>query len=169
MTQTYTTTETWSRTHARYVAGKVAADLRQMQQEYGQPGDTSIDAFLAELTILLTDGYLKEVSYGYRRDGAWVVALKYTADMYGNLRADDRSGRIPRGANVSDATFYSFLEFSDKWQNLSASQREAIERTLPFVRSSGVAPVIRIGDWASDKSYASAGCGLHRATVGGAW
>lgn len=169
MTQTYTTTETWSRTHARYVAGKVAADLRQMQQEYGQPSDTSIDNFLTELTILLTDGYVKEVSYGYRRDGAWVAALKYTADMYGNLNTDDRSGRIPRGASIDGSAFYSFLEFSDKWHNLSASQREAIERTLPFVRSSGIAPVIRTGGWASDKSYASAGCGLHRATVGGAW
>lgn len=169
MTQTSTTTESWSRTHARYVAGKVAADLRQMQQEYGQPSDTSIDAYLAELTILLTDGYVKEVSYGFRQGGAWVVALKYTADMYGNLSIDDRSGRIPRGANVASSAFCSFLEFSDKWDRLTTSQREAVERTLPFVRSSGVAPVIRAGAWSNDKSYASAGCGLHRATVGGAW
>src|SRR5437868_8488676 len=99
MTQTYTTTETWSRTHARYVAGKVAADLRQMQQEYGQPTDAAINDYLLELTVLLAGGFVKEVSYGYRRDGAWVVALKYTADMYGNLSTDDRSGRIPRGVN----------------------------------------------------------------------
>ncbi len=168
MIQTYTRTETWSRTHARYVAGKVAADLRQMQQEYDQPSDNSIDAYLSELTILLTGGYVKEVSYGFRRDGAWVVALKYTADMYGNLYADDRSGRIPRRANIAGAAFYSFLEFSQEWRNLSPRERETIERMLPFVRTEGVAPVIRVGSWTSDKSYAAAGCGLHRATVGGA-
>lgn len=166
---TYTTTETWSRTHARYVAGKVAADLRQMQQVYRQPDDTSIDAYLTELTILLAGGYVKEVSYGYRRNGAWVVALKYTADMNGNLTTDDRSGRIPRGANVADASFYSFLEYSYKWQLLTPDEKRRIEESLPFSRSEGVAPTVENGLWRSDKSYASAGCGLYRATVGGGW
>jgi hypothetical protein len=167
MTQTYTTTETWSRTHARYVAGKVAADLRQMQQEYGQPTDAAINDYLLELTVLLASGFVKEVSYGYRRDGAWVVALKYTADMYGNLSTDDRSGRIPRGVNVGGAVFHSFLTFSSKWDALSQSNRESIERELPYTRSSGVEPVIRIGAWSYDKTYSAAGCGLRRAAIGG--
>ena len=166
MTYTHTTTETWSRTHARYVTGKVAADLRQMQQEYGQPTDTAIEWYLQELTVLLAGGYLKEVSYGYKRDAAWVAALKYTADMYGNLSTDDRSGRIPRGANVVGAVFHSFLTLSSKWDRLSQSQREAIERELPFVRSAGEEPAIRIGAWLSDKTYSSIGCGLRRASIG---
>jgi len=168
MSQTYTTTETWSRTHARYVAGKVAADLRQMQQAYGQPTDAAIVDYLVELVVLLTDGYVSDVSYGHRRNGAWVAALKYTADMYGDLSIDDRSGRIPRGADITGASWHSFLTFSDKWSVLSLRQRESIERQLPFVRTDGVEPVIRIGDWFRDKTYSSAGCGLRRACVGGA-
>lgn len=168
MTYSYTTTETWSRTHARYVAGKVAADLRQMQQAYGRPSDTDIENYLQELTELLAGGYVKEVSYGFRRDGAWIAALKYTADMYGNLTADDRSGRIPRGADITGAAWYSFLTYSSKWDALTQSQRESIERDLPFARSSGVEPIIRSGSWSPDKSYSAAGCGLRRATIGGA-
>lgn len=167
MTQTYTTTETWSRTHARYVAGKVAADLRQMQQAYGRPSDTDIENYLQELTELLAGGYVKEVSYGFRRDGVWIAALKYTADMYGNLTADDRSGRIPRGADVTGATWYSFLSYSSAWSALTQTQRDAVERDLPFARSSGVEPVVRNGSWSPDKSYSAAGCGLRRATIGG--
>lgn len=168
MTQTYTTTETWSRTHARYVAGKVSADLRQMQQAYGQPSDAAIGSYLLELTELLAGGYVKEVTYGFWRDGAWVAAVKYTADMYGNLTADDRSGRVPRGADITGATWYSFLAFSSKWDSLTPSQRQAVERELPFVRSSGAEPVIRIGAWLQDKTYSAIGCGLRRATIGGA-
>ena len=166
MTYSYTTIETWSRTHARYVAGKVAADLRQVQQEYGGPTDTAIERYLQELTVLLAGSYVKEISYGYKRDKAWVVALKYTADMYGNLSTDDRSGRIPRGANVVGALFYSFLTFSSKWDRLSESKRKAIERELPFVRASGEEPVIRMGNWLHDKTYSSVGCGLRRASIG---
>lgn len=166
MTHSHTTTETWSRTHARYVAGKVAADLRQMQQEYGRPTDVAIEMYLQELTVLLAGAYVTEVSYGYKRDAAWVAALKYTADMYGNLSTDDRSGRIPRGANVVGATFYSILTFSSAWDQLGAREREAIERELPFVRSAGEEPVIRIGAWVYDKTYSSVGCGLRRTSIG---
>lgn len=168
MTCSYTTTETWSRTHARYVAGKVAADLRQMQQAYGRPSDTDIENYVTELTELLAGRYVKEVTYGYRRDGAWVVALRYTADMNGNLTADDRSGRIPRGADIAGATWGSFLTYSSQWDAITQSQREAVERDLPFARSSGAEPIVRFGSWSLDKSYSAVGCGLRRATIGGA-
>lgn len=166
MTYSFTTTETWSRTHARYVAGKVAADLRQMQQAYGKPSDTEIENYVQELTEFLDGGYLKEVTYGYRYNGAWVVALKYTADMFGNLSVDDRSGRIPRGANIIGAEWSSFLSYNGKWSSLTPMQQQAFERELPFKRSSGVDPIARTG-WSPDKSYSAAGCGLRRATIGG--
>lgn len=168
MAYTFSTTETWSRTYARYVAGKVAADLRQLQQQYGEPADERIEDYLRELTELLAGGYIREVTYGYKRDGAWVVALRYTADMNGNLSADDRSGRIPRGADLREAAFHSFLALNERWSARSLSELQAIERRLPFVRSSGVEPAIRSGAWYYDKTYSSAGCGLRRATIGGA-
>ncbi len=164
-TFTHTQTETWTRTHARYVAGKVAADLRQMQQAYGKPTDENIEQYLQELTVLLAEGCVEKIFYGFKREGAWVVALRYTADMNGVLTVDDRSGKVPRGADVAGATWSSFLAKNSKWSALSDPAREDILRQLPFIRTAGDEPT---GAWASDKTYGAAGCGLRRASCGGA-
>lgn len=164
MTQTYTTTETWSRTYARYVAGKVAADLRQMQQVYGVPSDANIVSYVDELTELLAGGYVREVSYGFKRNGEVVVGLKYAADMSGYLATDDRSGSIPRGKDISGAHWYSFLTYSEKWESLASEEQRAIEKRLPFPRTAGSEPA---GNWSRDKTYSGAGCGVRRATAGG--
>ena len=37
MSYSYTTTETFTRTHARYIASKIAADLRKLQLYYDRP------------------------------------------------------------------------------------------------------------------------------------
>ena len=52
MTYSYTTTSTFTRTHAIYLASKVAADLRQMQLFYGRPSNENIEAYIEELAIL---------------------------------------------------------------------------------------------------------------------
>lgn len=167
MTHSYTTTDTFTRTDARYLAGKVAADLWQMQQEYGGPSDSWISQYLDELTELLVGGYVKEVTYGYRRDNKWVAALKYTADTLGSLTADDRSGRIPRGVDVSGAVCTSYLTKTDKWWKLQPTERDRIEKALPFQRVSAEEPGAA-GGWAMDKTYSSSTCSLRRGTVGGA-
>jgi hypothetical protein len=168
MTQSYTVTESWSRTHARKVGGKVVADLRQMQQEYGLPTEQWLEKYLSELVVLLGESVLKEVTYGFRRNDAWIVALRYTADMNGNLIVDDRSGRVPRGVNVIGATWYSYLLKNSKWDGLSDAAKAAIEQELPFQREGAAEPsvggVIQVGD----KTYSSAGSGVKRSTIGGA-
>lgn len=167
MTHSYTTTSTFTRTDARYLAGKVAADLRQMQQEYGGPSDAWISRYLDELTELLVGGYVQEVTYGYRRDNTWVAALKYTVNTLGQLTADERSGRIPRGVDVYGAVYTSHLTKTDKWWRLPQAERERIEKTLPVQRVSGEEPGAS-GGWAEDKTYSSSTCSLRRGTVGGA-
>jgi len=169
MSYTYTQTETWYRTHARKVGGKVVADLRQMQQEYGSPSDQRLEQYLAELVVLLTDGLLQEVTYGFRRNNTWVVAIRYTADMNGNLSVDDRSGRVPRGANISGASWGSYLVKNPKWHSLSPAERSAVERELPFEREGAEEPSDGAMVRAGDKTYSSAGCGVRRTTIGGSW
>jgi hypothetical protein len=168
MSYSYTTTETWSRAHARVVAGKVAADLRQMQQEYGNPTDAWIELYLQELTLLLAGGYVRDVTYGYRRDGVWVAALKYVADMNGNLTVDDRSGRVPRGADTNGASWGSYMSYSSKWDSLTPAQKATIQAERPFPRSGADEPNAP-GGWSRDKTYSAAGCGLTRSTFGGSW
>lgn len=162
MTYSYTTTDTFTRTHAVYLASKVAADLQQMQAFYGEPSDGDIDKYLEELIILLVNRCLNMVEYGFRRGNTWVVVTRYTVRADGVSIADDRSGRIPAGANVSGASWYSFLEYGEKWQQLSENQRQQIRKLLPFQRTTGTEPGIDAGGWTYDKTYSKNGVSLER-------
>jgi hypothetical protein len=93
---TFTDTASFTVTHARHMAAKVAADLKRMQRLYGAPSDLSIADFEAELIELMKASYLGTVTFGFRRDGAWIVpTLRYTAqDLSGAAANDDDPGRI---------------------------------------------------------------------------
>lgn len=165
MSYSYTQSETWSRTHARKVAGKVAADLFQMQQAYGEPSTDRIENYLCELVVLLTHGVLASVTYGFKRSGKWIVALRYEADMTGYLTLDDRSGRIPRGIDISGGTWGSYLIKNPAWVRFSTAQQTSIERELPFARQDAEEPG-EAGVRVFDKTYSSAGNGVRRCTIG---
>lgn len=167
MTQTYTTTETWSRTHARYIAGKVAADLRQMQQEYGKPTEEHLNDLLEELVSYLADDYLDYVEYGFRRGDTWVVAHKYTAAQLGSSAADDRSGRIRRGADITDAYWSSMLVTNWRFANLSLTERDRYEAEIKIKRSACSGATPSSGTWAAERSYSSGGGSVSRSGCGG--
>ncbi len=165
MSTTYTTSSTFTRTHARYLASKVAADLRQMRLFYGRPSDTDIDDYVEELTELLVGGYLYSVDYGFRRDDCWVVALNYFVEN-GVLVADERAGRVPRGANVNGAGWYSHLRYSSKWLALSESERKRIENSIPIKRVTASEPQLGAGNvWVEDKTYTNGGTSIRRRTL----
>jgi hypothetical protein len=168
MTQSYTVTRTFTRTDARYVAGKVAADLRQLSQAYGEPTEQHIADLMAELTEYLVDGYLDRITYGFCKGDQWVVALKYTGAEIGALTADDRSGRVPRGADVTSASWCSLLVRNGKWSALSEDQQFRYERALPIQRTDGTEPSSGARGWIEDKTYSSSGGGVRRASAGGA-
>lgn len=167
MTQSNTTTQTWSKTHARYIAGKVAADLRQMQQAYGKLSDDHLNDLVEELVAYLAAGYLSYVEYGFRSGESWVVAHKYTAAELGSSLSDDRSGRIRRGADVTGAFWWSFLVTNYKYANLTQEQRDQFEAGIKIKRKNGNGVSASNTGWASEKSYASGGGGVSRSGCGG--
>ena len=162
MSMTSTRTSTFTIANARYVTSKIKADLKLLQRAYGSPTNADIDAFGEEAAILLKDGYLGTVTYGFRRDGSWVVALKYTAQPNGTLAADDRAGGIPRGVDISGTQFHSYLTYSTKWDWLSMGERERINDSLPITRTPGPEPGTNGGYWSADRSYSSNGSGVAR-------
>lgn len=163
MSFTHTRSESFTRTHAHYLASKVAADLHQMQRFYGSPSSSEIDGYLQELTTLLADGYLDYVEYGFRRDGRWVLYLRYTATSL-TLGTDDRSGRVHPGVDTSGASWHSYLTHSSAWWALTDSQRQRVEDVLPFRRTSGDPPGVGAGYWIDDKTYSRNGVALGRRT-----
>lgn len=163
---TLTQTTTFTVTHARHMAAKVATDLKRMQRFYGWLSDSDIADYEAEIIALLKGGYLREVTYGFKRDGKWIEpTLRYTAqDLSGASGSDDDPGRIRPSANISGASFYSYLRYSVAWDGLSETEKEAFKKTLPFQRSGAPEPGVN-GYLSRDRTYSAGGRALDRATV----
>lgn len=162
----YTESSTFTVTHARHMAAKVATDLKRMQRFYGSPSDASIASYEAEATEMIRAGYLGTVTYGFKKDGNWIEpTLRYTArDLAGASANDDDPGRIRPGASVSGATFYSYMTYSAAWFELTQAERATFETTFPFSRSGAAEPGIT-GYLADDRTYSSGGRALDRACV----
>jgi Bacterial HORMA domain family 1 len=162
----YTEASTFTVTHARHMAAKVAADLKRLQRFHGSPSDQSIAEYETEVIELLTAGYLGTVTYGFRRGGNWIEpALRYTArDLAGASANDDDPGRIGASADISGANFYSYLTYSSAWDQLSEAEKDAFKKCMPFYR--GVAPEPGISGYlTSDRTYSAGGRALDRACV----
>ena len=168
MTYSHTFSEeiSFTITHARHQAAKVATDLKRMQRFYGAPSDDRIAAYQAELTLLIRDGYLGTATYGFRRGGAWIEpTLRYTArDLAGGVADDDDPGRVRPGANTSDGSFGSYVIYSEAWDQLSEHEKESFKEELPFQRTDAPEPRIS-GYLRSDRTYSSGGRALDRASV----
>ncbi|BDW94337.1 hypothetical protein MACH10_00220 [Thalassospira tepidiphila] len=167
MSYSYTATETrsFTITHARDMAAKVATDLRRLQRLYGKPSDASIENYEAEVIALLKAGYLDTVSYGFRRNGKHIEpTLFYTAQDLFNDAANDDPGRIRPNADISGATFYSYLTYSKAWDNLTSTERSAFKESLPIHRSNADEPGVD-GYVQPDRTYSSGGKCLNRKSV----
>jgi hypothetical protein len=162
---TFTETETFSVTHARYIASKVATDLLRFTRYYSNPTLEQINKFEAELTALLKAGYLESVTYGFKRDGQWIEALRYHALLDGTLLGDDDPGKIRPGTDVPGETFSSYLIRNRRWHNLSTQERAAFEDTLPIKRADAPEPPVANGSWSHGLSYSAGGRGIGRSTI----
>ena len=167
MSSTYTGTgsQTFTRAHAKRISYRVATDLKRMQRLYGHPSDERIEQYDVELVELLTAGFLEKVTYGFRRGDAWIEpSLRYEAFELAHPGFGDDPGRVRARADVSDASFYSFLSYSTAWDALSSSAREALQTRLPFHRGFAAEPGID-GYLQQDLAYSAGGRGLQRASV----
>lgn len=168
MTESYTISDSisFTVTHARHMAAKVATDLKRMQRLYGSPSDASIAQYEAEVIEFMKAGYLGTVWYGYRRDGNWIEpTLRYMArDLAGASANDDDPGRVRPGADISNAKFYTYLTYGGAWNSTTATERAAFEGRLPFQRNGAAEPGIS-GYMSDDQTYSAGGRALNRASL----
>lgn len=162
----YTESATFTITHARHMAAKIATDLKRIQRLYGSPSDQDIAGYEAEATALMKAGYLESVSYGFQRSGSWIEpTLVYAArDLAGGSAGDDDPGRIRPGKDVSGASFTSFLSYTAAFFGLTQAERDAFKGGLPFQRVSGTEPPV-LGYLAADRTYSAGGRALDRSSV----
>jgi hypothetical protein len=165
MSYSYSVSETFTVTHARQMAAKVATDLLRMHRFYNVPSTADIADYEIEVVELLKAGYLGTVTYGFKRSNQWIVpTLRYTAAQLSGDGPDDDPGRVPPGADISSASFYSYLTYSSDWNVLNASEQQAFAKSLPFQRSGAAEPGVN-GYFAEDRTYSAGGRKLTRSSV----
>lgn len=163
MSTTGTRTAPFTITEARYVGAKIGADLRLLNGFYGAPAIGDIDDYVEEVAILLRDGYLNTVSYGFRASSRndWKLRLRYTATAGGQL-TDGRPGSLPATAVIAGCSFYSYLTYSPKFHHLTTAKQAEIKATLPISRIGGEEPAARAGTSTTGNSYSRNGVGVTR-------
>jgi len=159
---TQSATDSFTLTHAKHIAARMAADLKRMQRLYGAPTDPHIAELEAEVIALMQAGYLDVVTYGFRRADQFIVpTLRYTAkDLAGAPSASDDPGLVSPRADVRGAAFFSYLIYSQKWWELQPSQRDA----WPHPRLGAPQPTIN-GYLSPDKVYSAGGKALDRSSL----
>ena len=164
MTYTYTTTSTFTITHARHIASKIAADLKLCQLYYGKPSKSSIVDYADELAVLLRDGYVSSYEFGFKQNEQRVVCWRYDVRTDGSIACDDNAGKLFAYAETDSAVYYNYMSYTTKWFSLPASDRDRIKAGLPINRSNGSLPSDGRGYWAADRNYSSNGVGVARRT-----
>lgn len=154
--------DTFSITHARHIASRIAGDLRLMHRYYGYPQLDFIDDVLEEIAQCLAAGYLESFEIGYEHGNRErVFTLLYEALPDGTL-SDNRAGDVPPYEDVSGATSFNYLTHNDRWFALSSSEREAFKAKLPVKRTSAPPLQDGIGYWSEDRSYGAGGVSVRR-------
>lgn len=163
MVSTGTRTASTTITEARYVAAKIGADLRQLNGLYGSPKLSQIDDYVEEAALLLRDGYLGSVLFGFKNPvtDECKFRLKFVATLGGQL-IDSRPGSLPAGADIANCTFFSFLTYSDKYDRLPLVKQVEVKAGLPIVRVDGKAPSENQGSETTGNGYSCHEVGVSR-------
>ncbi|WP_424187681.1 hypothetical protein ACOBQX_07780 [Actinokineospora sp. G85] len=161
MTSSLTRSASYTITDARYVGAKIGANMRTLHALYGKPSPEMIDKYVEEVALLLKNGYLKTVDYGFKdRDSeVWKLRLRYRA-VWGARLADDNPSGVPRSANVTGLRFGSYLTYSTSFLNLPQSERGAFEKMLPFSRTTAAETPLGLGSSSLGRSYGRNGVGV---------
>ena len=161
MTISLTASSTFSVSDARYVASKMGADLRNLNARYNKPSVDKIDDYVTEAALCLKAGYLKSVDFGFMDGNEWILRLRYTAVAGGQL-CDNIPGGLPAASGVASYPFHSYLIWSDSFNALTASEREAFKATLPFPRGAADEPTTGYGRYGNTSQYSRHDAGLSR-------
>jgi hypothetical protein len=164
MTSSFTTTATFTRTHAKHLASKVIADLYQCATLYGHPDIAGIGDYETELIEMLSYEYVATYEFGFKKDGERVVSWHYSVGADGGLHGDSNAGALYTKADISGASYFNFMVYSDKWGKLPETQQKQFKSQLPFDRAPGSAPVDGNGYWQVDHGYSAGGVRVERKT-----
>ncbi len=162
-TFTRTHAATFTITHAKYLASKIAADLNASSRLHGRPAISVVEQYNEELIELLRYGYLSQYEFGFKRNGKRVLSWAYEVDSYGSISGDDRPGKMSAYVDLSTTSFFNYVSYTDKYFNLSLDEQAAFKASHPINRTSGDPPSDGNGVWSgTEKNYSAGGTGVSR-------
>ena len=164
MSYSFTTTTTFTRTHAKQLAAKVIADLYQCFILYDRPSADNISDYETELIEMLVDGYVASYEFGFKKSGQRVLTWRYTVGADGGLHGDSGAGGIYAKGTVAGASYFNHMSYSDKWWTLSPAQRASYVSRLPIQRVDGSLPGDGGRYWQIDHGYTAGGVRVERKT-----
>ena len=165
MTSTFTTSATFTRTHAKHLAAKVIADLYQCSIFYDRPAVDDIEDYETELVEMLANEYVYSYEFGFKSSGKRLLTWHYTVGADGGLHGGDAdAGAIYAKATVAQADYFNFMTYSDKWRGLSETKRAEFKAGLPIQRTPGSSPDDGDGYWQVDHAYSAGGVRVSRKT-----
>ncbi|MEB4613692.1 HORMA-1 domain-containing protein [Leucobacter sp. M11] len=166
MTSSYSISQTFTLTHAKHLASKVVSDMYQCRNFYGEPSEAQIVNYQEELIVMLAGGYVKEYEFGFKKNDQRIISWQYRVNASGDLvgGTDDRSGGIYARADVSGATHFNFMSYTQAWFDLTSTEQSAVRAKHPINRSTGNLPSDGSGYWHTDRTYSSAGVAIERKT-----
>lgn len=164
MSYSFTTTSTFTRTHAKHLAAKVVTDLYQCSVLYDRPSVASIGDYEIELIEMLAHEYVERYEFGFKKDDKRILTFRYKVGADGGLHGDSNAGGIYAKATTDTAVYYNYLSYGGNWRKLTAAQQAAFEATLPFQRTSGSLPNDGDGYWQADHGYSAGGVRVTRET-----
>jgi hypothetical protein len=164
MTSTFTTTATFTRTHAKHLAAKVITDLYQCHLLYDHPDVADIGNYEGELIEMLANEYVETYEFGFKKNDKRVLTWRYTVGADGGLHGDSDAGGIYAKAKVAGATYFNFMTYSTKWAKLTSTQQASFKAALPIQRIGGSLPGDGDGYWQVDHGYSVGGVRVARST-----
>jgi hypothetical protein len=164
MTSTFTTSATFTLTHAKHLAAKVIADLYQCSVFYDRPAADDIGDYETELVEMLANEYVDTYEFGFKSNGKRLLSWHYTVGRDGGLHGDADAGGVYPKAAVADADYFNFMTYSDKWWGLSETKRADFKGRLPIQRTPGSSPDDGDGYWQVDHAYSAGGVRVARKT-----
>lgn len=160
MTTSMTRTSTYTMTDARQIASKMGADLRNLNIRTGYPRLGDIPDFVEEVAQYLRNGYLDNVSFGFKDGVSWILRLRYQA-LEGGYLSDGAPGGLPN-VDVRGYPFYSYLRQNSAYDRLTSAEKQWFKATLPVLRTPADEPTAFGGITSNNASYARNGIGLGR-------
>ena len=164
MSFSFTTTSTFTRTHAKHLAAKVVADLYQCHLLYDRPSAKNIAEYEAELIEMLAFEYVERYEFGFEEKNLRVLTFRYKVGPDGGLQGDAKAGGLYARAKVTGALYYNHMTPSAKWWKLTEAERTWFEGSLSFRRVEGSLPGDGEGYWQADHGYSAGGVRVTRET-----